>query len=218
MINTVKKNLAVLSLSFMALASISKTSYADGMSDLTAFLQNKNGVLSADFTQTIYGNKKNQVSHGTMKIARPNKFRWEYIEDQQLIISNGKIVDIYDKPLQQVTEKQLNGSLGKSPALLLAGSSNITSYYIVKNLPDEDNLEWVGLTPKNINDNNGFQSVAMGFTKTAPHSLSKMKFIDSFSNKSMIVFTNLKTGGDMPANIFQFTPPKGVDVVSALNN
>lgn len=195
-----------------------KIAYADGISSLNNFLQNKTGTLSADFTQTIYGNKRNQVSHGNMKIARPNKFLWQYLENQQLIVSDGKLINIYDKPLQQVTQKQLKDSLGKSPALLLAGGSNITSYYLTRNLPDESNLEWVLLTPKNINDNNGFQSVSMGFTKMAPHILSKMIFVDSFGNKSMIVFTNLKTGIDIPSNTFKFIPPKDVDVVSALNN
>ena len=95
--------------------------FADGVAALNGFLQNQ--MTSANFTQTVFGNKKNRVSTGLLEISRPNKFRWEYVEDGQLIVSDGKTIYIYDKPLAQVTEKKLDSSIGKSPALLLAVAS-----------------------------------------------------------------------------------------------
>jgi len=188
--------------------------YADGMQDLDNFLQKKNSAVSADFTQTIYGKKKNRISSGNMQIERPNKFRWQYVEDQQLIVSNGKDIYIYDKPLQQITKKKLGSSLGKSPALLLAGGTDIKKYYNVKTLTDSDGMEWVELTPKNIDDNNGFKLVQLGFKKDN-QALGAMKFVDGFDNKSMISFTNVKYGNKFPEGVFNFTPPKGVDVIQS---
>lgn len=187
---------------------------ADGIKALDNFLQNTS--IAADFTQTVYGNKKDRISQGTMQIERPNKFRWEYVKDGQLIVSDSKNMYIYDKPLQQVTAKKLNNSLGKSPALLLAGGNDIKKYYTITASPDSQGLEWVSLTPKNVNDNNGFKSVTMGFNKTT-QTLSQMKFTDSFDNKSAISFTNVKTGVKVPASTFTFTPPKGVDVIQSDN-
>jgi chaperone LolA len=187
---------------------------ADAVKALDSFLQNTS--IAADFTQTVYGNKKNRVSQGTMQIERPNKFRWEYVQDGQLIVSDSKNMYIYDKPLQQVTQKKLNNSLGKSPALLLAGGNDIKKYYTIVAQPESAGIEWVSLTPKNVNDNNGFKSVMMGFNK-ATQLLSQMKFTDSFDNKSAISFTNVKTGVKVPASTFTFTPPKGVDVIQSDN-
>jgi outer membrane lipoprotein carrier protein len=123
---------------------------------------------------------------------------------------------IYDKPLQQVTEKKLNNSLGLSPALLLAGGTDVKKYYTIKVSPESGNLEWVNLQPKNINDNNGFKTIDIGFNKTS-HLLSQMKFIDSFDNKSEISFTNLRTDIKAPASTFTFVPPKGVDIIKSDN-
>ncbi len=191
-------------------------SYADGLKALDSFLQAKNSTISANFTQTVYGSKKNKVSIGVMEISRPNKFRWEYTEDGQLIISDSKLLSIYDKPLQQVTQRKLGSSLGKSPAALLAGGSNIKQAYSVTNLPNSDDLEWVSLTPKSLADNNGFKSVQIGFdSKTQV--LTQMKFVDSFDNKSSISFTNVKTGITISDNDFKFTPGPGVDVIKADN-
>ena len=189
-------------------------SYADAMKALNSFLQNTS--IAADFTQTVYGNKKNRTTQGTMQIERPNKFRWEYVQDGQLIISDSKNIYIYDKPLRQVTQKRLNDSLGKSPALLLAGGTDIKKYYTIVTAPDNDGLEWVNLTPKNPDDNNGFKSITMGFNKTT-QALSQMRFTDSFDNKSAISFTNIKVGVRAPSSTFVFTPPKDVDVIKSDN-
>lgn len=185
--------------------------YADGLKALDGFLHNQ--MTSADFSQTVYGNKKNRVSTGVLEISRPNKFRWEYVEDGQLIVSDGKTIYIYDKQLQQVTEKKLDASIGKSPALLLAGGSNLKSDYTVTNLSTgDDGLEWVNLVPKKAEDNNGFKLIQIGFKQNM---LSKMKFVDSFDNKSTITFTNVKTGVTLPASDFTFTPKAGVDVIKS---
>ncbi len=196
----------------ISLCLIAKLTYADGVQALDKFLQNK--TISADFTQTVYGNKKNKVSQGNMQIERPNKFRWHYVQDGQLIISDSKNIYIYDQPLQQVTQRKLTSSLGKSPALLLAGGTDIKKYYDIVPEADSSNLQWVKLTPKNANENNGFKTVEMAFAKDT-QMLSQMKFTDSFDNKSMISFANVKVGLKFPAATFSFTPPAGVDVIKS---
>ena len=199
----------------VGLCGLSNMIYADPMKSLDEFLQNKQ--ITGDFTQTVYGNKKNRVSQGTMQILRPNKFRWEYVKDGQLIVSDSKNIYIYDKPLKQVTIKKLNNSLGKSPALLLAGGTDVKkNYTITSDRTESEGLEWVNLAPKNISDNNGFKSVSIGFAKKT-QLLSQMKFIDSFDNKSTINFTNIKVGGKVPESTFIFTPPKGIDVIKSDN-
>ncbi len=193
---------------------LASTVHADAIKSLDGFLKNKQ--ISGDFTQTVYGNKKNRVSIGTMQILRPNKFRWEYVKDGQLIVSDSKNIYVYDKPLKQVTVKKLGSSLGKSPALLLAGGNDVKKNYTVAAGTQSADLEWVSLTPKNANDNNGFKSVAMGFAKKTKL-LSQMQFTDNFDNKSQIVFTNVKVGVKVPEANFTFIPPAGVDVVKSDN-
>ena len=195
---------------------MSSVSNADGAKSLDVFLQHKNNTLSANFVQTIYGKKKNKISNGSMQISRPNKFRWQYKEDEQLIVSDGKHIYIYDKPLQQVTQKKLDAVLGKSPALLLAGGTDIKKHYNIKALPDTEDIEWVLLSPKDVKDNNGFKAVEMGFKKS-DKTLRAMKFTDSFDNKSRIDFSSVKNGVSFSAAEFKFAPPAGVDMVKADN-
>ena len=69
--------------------------------------------------------KKLQESTGTMQFSRPGKFRWEYNKPyEQTIVGDGSKLWIYDKDLNQVTERKLDKALGASPAALLAGSND----------------------------------------------------------------------------------------------
>ncbi len=196
----------------LLLMALSGAVYASPSEDLEKYLSSAKTV-QADFVQTIISGKTQRTAQGTMEISRPNKFRWNYTKDQQLIISDAKKIYIYDQPLQQVTVKALGTSIDKSPAALLAGANNIGKLYDVKKNNDtpDSSTEWFIITPKNAGDNNGFQTVQMGFN--AAHQLSQMKFVDTFGNQTSLMFNNVKTGITLPASDFVFKVPAGVDVL-----
>ena len=208
-----KHTLRTLSLLACCVATGVQLCYADAVQSLEKFLHNR--TLGANFTQTVYGKKKNRVTTGSMEISRPNKFLWQY-DDGQSIISDGEKIYLYDKSLQEVTIKKLTQSLGKSPALLLAGGNDIKKYYTVVKKPDADNLEWVSLIPiaNKVADNNGFKLVDIGFNKQN-QSLTQMKFVDGFDNKSSIEFTAVKVGVQYPNKTFMFKVPAGTDVINS---
>ena len=196
---------------FIILGGFCLTAFAE-QTLLNDFLTNAK-TMKANFTQTIVMGKKSRVTNGTMEISRPNKFRWTYIEDKQLIVSDAKKVYIYDQPLQQVTVKKLDSSIDKSPAAVLAGANNIQNLYKVSmaTTDNNDGLKWIKIEPKQATENNGFKIVLMGFDKKK--NLAAMQFIDAFGNKSMLTFNDLHTGMPISDDEFNFKVPKGVDVV-----
>jgi chaperone LolA len=202
MLSTIKRLIMITSIGVM-------TAHAD-TGVLSNFLQNAK-TMKADFTQTVNSGKKAQTMHGTLEISRPNKFRWEYTTEQQLIISDSKRIYIYDKPLMQVTVKELDKSIDKSPAALLAGVNDINQMYkVTAETSTDQGLSWVKIEPKVNNDNNGFQVVRMGFDKQ--RKLAAMRFTDSFGNQTKLQFSNVVTGISINPHDFEFSIPPGVDV------
>lgn len=204
-------------ISFLFFYLVSKIALATPVELLENFLHT-NKTVQANFTQVVHNRKKDKISHGTMQIVRPNKFRWEYVEDEEVIISDGKYVYVYDKPLKQITRHLLSKSLGKTPAWLLTGGSNIKDYYQVSvAAPTTINnikIEWVVLTPLKSNDNNGFNRVEIGFNQST-HALAMMKFTDDFGSKSEISFTDVKFNQEIAPSQFKVTPPAGVEVLDS---
>jgi len=167
-------------------------------------------TLSANFSQQVSGQGKQESASGTLQIARPGKFRWNYAKpNPQLIVGDGKTLWVYDQELAQVTKKSLDAALGSSPAAVLAGSNAIERDYMLKEAGGQGGVEWLTATPKH--KDNTFSAIRMGLKG---NQLVAMELTDSFGNLTRINFSNIKKNPAIPASAFQFTPPKGADVMS----
>jgi outer membrane lipoprotein carrier protein len=172
-----------------------------------------NDVLTfkASFNQVVLDEALNpiQESSGTLYLQRPNKFRWDYDQPfKQHIVSDGKQIWVYDVELQQVTVRKMDGALGNTPAILLAGKGKLGDNFEVKALGKQGTLEWVKMIPKN--KDGGFEDIRVGFENGK---IRKLEMIDSFGQITRIDLRNNRENKPISKNKFRFTPPKGVDVV-----
>jgi len=150
-----------------------------------------------------------QECTGTMQFSRPGKFRWEYNKPfEQVIVGDGSKLWIYDKDLNQVTERKLDKALGASPAALLAGSNEIEKSYTLNNIGNQEGLDWLEAIPKS--KDTAFERVRMGFSKGG---LEAMELRDQFGQVTVIKFADIERNPKLAADAFTFTPPKGADVI-----
>lgn len=176
---------------------------------LKAFLKS-NASLSADFKQVSYNKagQAAQASFGEFYLSRPGKFRWNYQKPfAQEIVSNAGKVWYYDVDLEQVTIKQLDDSLGSTPALLLTGQVDIDEKFVLEEQGSDDDMNWVRLSPKN--EESGFKYILIGLNHGQ---LGGMELSDNFGQLTRIYFSNIKLNPVLQDSVFNFKPPKGVDV------
>jgi outer membrane lipoprotein carrier protein len=169
-------------------------------------------TLSGTFSQVVYDrkNRKTQSVNGEFYFSRPGKFRWAYNKPyEQLIVGDGKKVWIYDADLAQVTEKKMDQAIGESPAALLAGSSEIDHSFTLKDIDQNNGLEWLEATPKS--QDGTFEWVRLGFLGNV---LQAMELKDNFGQTTQLKFSALKENQPLKSELFSFTPPKGADVIS----
>ena len=154
--------------------------------------------------------KKLQQATGTMQFARPGKFRWEYDKPyEQVIVSDGARVWLYDKDLNQVTVRKYDRALGTSPAALLAGSNEIEKNYRFSTVGSQDGLDWLEAVPRT--QDTAFERIRLGFGKAG---LEAMELRDQFGQITVIKFSTIERNAKIPPEAFTFTPPKGADVIS----
>lgn len=179
------------------------------INQLKAFLKASTS-FSADFKQVSFNKagQASQTSIGQFYLSRPGKFRWNYQKPfSQEIVSSGGKVWFYDADLEQVTVKQLDDSLGSTPALLLTGEVDIDQKFILEEQGSEEDLNWVRLSPKN--EESGFKYILIGLNHGQ---LGGMELSDNFGQLTRIYFANIKINPVLNETLFNFTPPKGVDV------
>ncbi len=182
---------------------------ADVVSELQSTLTGLK-TMQGEFTQVVIARSgKTQTSSGDFAIQRPGKFRWNYRKPyEQLIVSDGKEVWLFDPDLNQVTVKVIDKALDSSPAALLSGENNLDKRYTLKALQAREGLAWVEAIPKQ-NDSN-FNRVRLGF---ANNEIRKMELEDSFGQTTRIELRMQGINGKPDAALFRFTPPKGADVI-----
>lgn len=166
--------------------------------------------MQGEFTQTIVSEKGivSQSSSGQFWLKQPGKFRWDYQQPYvQKIISNGVKVWIYDEDLEQVTIKKIDSTQNSSPLSIFAGDAELTNSFRVSAMPTESDLAWVKLQPKG--EALSFESIDIGFKGKK---LQRMTMYDQFGQTTHIVFAGLVKTNKTANAMFEFTPPKGVDV------
>jgi outer membrane lipoprotein carrier protein len=167
--------------------------------------------LTADFKQISFdkSGRPAQNSFGKFYLNRPGKFRWNYQKPfVQEIVSNAGKVWFYDADLEQVTVKQLDDSLGSTPALLLTGDVDIEEKFILQEQGKEDDgMNWVKLSPKN--EESGFKYILIGLNG---NQLGGMELSDNFGQLTRIYFSNIQLNPKLDDALFNFKAPKGVDV------
>lgn len=169
-------------------------------------------TLKARFAQMVLDRdlKTLQQAQGTMQFSRPGRFRWDYLKPyEQTIVGDGTRLWIHDKDLNQVTVRKLDRALGASPAALLAGSNDLERDFTLSNSGTRGGLDWLDAVPKSRDT--VFERVRMGFGKAG---LEAMELRDQFGQVTVITFADIERNPRIPAEVFRFTPPQGVDVIS----
>lgn len=202
-------------------ASNTAATEADATAALNRALA-KLGSLEAQFSQkTIVANSPaarpnqglrpshmNRSYSGVMQVKRPGQFRWQTTSPmQQLIVTNGQTVWIYDPDLEQATRQQMDSQVGNTPALLLSGQVDQIKAAFRVSQPNRNLASFV-LYPRG--KDGSFESLTIRFQGDVP---SQMVLQDSLGQKTDIQFSNVKLNPRLNDQLFVFKPPVGTDVI-----
>lgn len=194
----------------IGMGSISIANASSGLESLDYFFNQVN-TFEARFRQKVIDESLAEIDEGqgTVWIQRPGLFRWDYEPPQaQEIVGDGDNVWLYDIELEQITVRKQLQTLGKSPAILLAGSGNLEENYDIEDIGTQQGYDWVKLIPKN--DDSGFMEIRIGFENKQ---LRSMELLDNLGQATQIVFVNLKENLPIPRSTFDFIVPQGVDII-----
>lgn len=168
-------------------------------------------TLEASFEQKIIttGGLVEDESSGQLWIAHPNRFRWEYGGDfPELVIADGEKVWLYDEMLEQVTIKQQSNLTSDSPLMLLTDLSQLDAQFDVRELGNANGLDLLELKPRDAESQ--FERILLGLEND---SVKLMTMEDAFGLRTEIRFRDIRRNPELGDELFQFTPPDGVDVI-----
>lgn len=178
---------------------------------LTGLLQ-KAETLTGRFSQLSLDGTGTQLQEtsGELALKRPGQFRWHTDEPmEQLLVSDGKKVWLYDPDLEQVTIQTLDQRLTHTPALLLSGDvSSISENFEVSHKEAGEVIDFT-LRPKA--KDTLFDNLRLSFRSGV---INDMQMIDGVGQRTNILFHGVRVNEPLAAGQFSFEIPEGTDVIS----
>ncbi len=168
-------------------------------------------TLTARFSQLTLDGSGTQLQEtaGELSLKRPGLFRWHTDAPQeQLLVSNGQKVGLFDPDLNQVTIQTLDQRLTHTPALLLSGDvSKISDNFAISHKEGGSVVDFI-LKPKA--KDSLFDNLRLSFRNGV---INDMQLIDGSGQRTNILFLSVQMNQPLDAAQFSFQPPADADVI-----
>ena len=168
--------------------------------------------MKGQFEQMVLdqGGTHMQEAEGDFQVARGNRFYWSTeMPFEQLAVSDGNTVWVYDKDLEQVVVRPLSQDLGQTPALLFGGKpADVAEAFTISERSREGKTITYRLKPKGKDPL--FDQLDVTFQGDQP---SSMRLQDALGQQTVIDFRDLTVNSGIDDSLFNFVPPEGTDVI-----
>lgn len=202
-----------ISASLLAL-SVSTSAFADAALD--SFIKRLEVISSMEtYFEQVTLDQSGEVLQslsGTLTVARPGKMRWQTEPPyEQLVVSDGELVWVYDMDLEQVTIRELEAKLQDTPALLLSGNtSEIEANYQVTHpsVAGNEGIDRYLLKP--MDRSQLFDALEFDYKGD---NLAYMRIFDAAGQITEIRFSKQQLNPELDDQAFYFIVPEGIDVI-----
>lgn len=173
-------------------------------------------AITGDFRQEVFNTDGSlrEESGGSVALEAPHRFRWHYHTPyEQLVVADGSHVWLHDVDLEQVTVRRQADAEAQSPLTVLTDPDSLDERFRVTALPDSDGMAWLRLEP--VDPDSGFHHADLAL---ADDKLKRLRMEDTLGGLTVIHFRNWQRNPSLPAGLFRFLPPDGVDLIGDIDS
>jgi outer membrane lipoprotein carrier protein len=173
-------------------------------------------TFQAEFSQryTIFAYNKQKESQGRVAFVKPGKMSWRYTNNGNRVVSDGRLLKVYEADNKQLYEQEVGKSAYPAALSFLLGEGKLTASFALKKLSAET-----------LNFKGGYVLLAIPREPTPAYQkmllyvdgktfqVRRVLLIDAQKNKNVFDFSAPLVNVAVPASEFQFTAPRGTQVV-----
>jgi outer membrane lipoprotein carrier protein len=188
--------------------------------DVAGALQRKYDSVkdfTARFTQTYEGGvlRRKASESGTVAVKKPGKMRWDYTSpEKKLFVSDGQTMFLYFPNEKQVMKNAVpSQDQATSAVLFLMGKGNIVRDFNVRWADGgSDTAYRLRLDPKTRQAEYDWLEIAADRETLRIVGLTAA---DAQGGRSSFIFSNFKENAGLADKMFEFTIPRGTEVISS---
>ncbi len=189
---------------------------ADQIVDRVQAFYDKTKTFRSTFKQrySVKAYAKTKDSNGEVMFEKPGKMSWRYTNNGNRVVSDGKIVKVYEKENKQMYEQPLEKSQYPAALSFLTGGGKLKDSFVferanAQQMGFEGGFVLVG-TPKDATP--AYQKIFL-FVDGATYQVRRVLLLDAQGNKNRFDFTKPQVNTKTPPGEFNFTPPPGTQVI-----
>lgn len=189
---------------------------AEQIADRIQVFYDKAKTFKSKFKQ-VYSAKayaKTKEGNGSVILQKPGKMSWRYDNNGNRIVSDGKLIRVYEKENKQMFEQPLDKSPYPAALAFLVGTGSLKqTFKLTKEDAKRYNFEGgyvlVG-TP--VVPTPAYQTIIL-YVDIGTYQVRRVLLIDGQGNKNRFDFANPEVNLPPPPGEFVFIPPKGTQVI-----
>jgi outer membrane lipoprotein carrier protein len=189
---------------------------ADQIADRVQGFYDRTKTFKSRFKQRYWVKAYNKTkdSAGDVIFQKPGKMSWRYSNNGNRVVSDGKIIKVYEKENKQMYEQPLEKSQYPAALAFLTGGGNLKQSFKFelvdpKQMGFEGGYVLVGV-PREATP--AYQKIFM-FVDVGTYQVRRVLMLDAQGNRNRFDFERPEVNTKAPANEFSFTPPPGTQVI-----
>jgi outer membrane lipoprotein carrier protein len=173
-------------------------------------------TFQAQFSQhyTIFAYNKKKESQGHVAFVKPGKMSWRYTSNGNRVVSDGKVLKVYEAENKQLYEQDMTKSAYPAALSFLLGEGKLSASFTLKKLSAQTAHFKGGYVlvaiPKDPTPS--YQKMLL-YVDGKTFQVRRVLMIDAQKNRNVFDFSDPRVNEKIPASEFAFNAPPGTQVV-----
>jgi len=153
-------------------------------------------------------------SQGSVVFEKPGKMSWRYTNNGNRVVSDGKLIKVYEKDNKQMYEQPLDKSQYPAALSFLVGGGNLKTSFKFKKL-DAKQMGFEGgyvIAGDPLEASPSYQSIIL-YVDANTYQVRRVLLLDAQGNRNRFDFLNPEINTKTQGGEFTFTPPAGTQVI-----
>lgn len=186
------------------------------LADRVQAFYDQSKTFKAKFKQRYFiaAYNKFKDSNGTVAFEKPGKMSWRYQNSGNRVVSDGKIIKVYEQENKQMYEQSIDKSQYPAALSFLIGGARLKKEFKLEKL-DPAALGFEGgyvLSAEPKEPTPAFQKMLL-YVDGATFQVRRVLMIDAQRNRNRFDFEAPVVNEVVPAAEFAFTPPPGTQII-----
>lgn len=189
---------------------------AEQLVDRIQAFYDKAKTFKASFKQVyvakLHGKSREGV--GSVILQKPGKMSWRYTNNGNRIVSDGKLIRVYEKENKQMFEQPLEKSQYPAVLSFLVGTGSLKQTFKLRK-EDAKRYNFEGgyvLVGEPIVPHPAYTTIIL-FVDMGTSQVRRVLLLDQQGNRNRFDFTGTELNRPPPPGEFVFVPPKGTQII-----